>query len=315
MNSAILRQTSRTFIFAAALAGATTLLAQSADTAAADAPPAKPAPLPLHQIEGNGGIFSTISAYIVNPPRDGEPVGRPSLGLAYVNVGNGRHLEALTLTESPFKRLELGYAYDTFDLGDLPDAIHSATGFRLRDSSVKLHNLNARLLLVEESDTFPAITAGVHYKSNQGIDRINADLGGLLRASGITSNDGVDFTLYASKLFKSLPRPLLINAGLRATKAAHIGLLGFTEDYHVVLEANAVLFLTGNFALAAEYRQKPNDYTPVGTLVRPEDDWWTIDAAYVVNNHLTVAAGYGHFGAVLNHKANGVWGVTTKYEF
>ncbi len=315
MHSSILRQTSRSLILASALIGATTLLAQSTDTAATDAPPAKPAPLPLHQIEGNGGIFSTHSAYIVNPPRAGEPVGRPSLGLAYVNIGNGRHLEALTFTESPFKRLELGYGYDTFDLGDLPDAIHTATGIRLRDGSVKLHNLNARLLLVEEGDVTPAITAGVHYKSNQGIDRINADLGGLLHTSGIESNDGTDITLYASKLFKSLPRPLLINAGLRATKAAHIGLLGFTDDYHVVLEANAVLFLTGDFALAAEYRQKPNDYTPVGTLVQAEDDWFTIDAAYVVNNHLTVAAGYGHFGAVLNHKANGVWGLTTKYEF
>jgi len=37
----------------------------------------KPTPLPLHEIEGNGGVFSTLSAYLVNPPRNGEPVGRP----------------------------------------------------------------------------------------------------------------------------------------------------------------------------------------------------------------------------------------------
>ncbi len=295
---------------AVGLLGAGALRAEDAPAANA-----KPAPLPLHQIEGNGGIFSTLSAYIVNPPRDGEPVGRPSVGLAYVHLGDGRHLEALTLTESPFKRLELGYGYDTFDLGDLPTAIKGATGISPRDDSVKLHNLNARFLLVEESEALPAITAGLHYKKNQGIDRINTDLGGLLRASGIARDDGLDFTLYASKLFKSLPTPLLINAGLRATKAAHIGLLGFTDDYKVVAEANAVLFLTGNFALAAEYRQKPNNYTPIGTLVQREDDWFTIDAAYVVNSHLTLAAGYGHFGSVLNHQANGVWGLTTKYEF
>ena len=48
---------------------------------------------------------------------------------------------------------------------------------------------------------------------------------------------------------------------------------------------------------------------------KPEDDWWTIDAAYVVNKHLTVAAGYGHFGDVLNHEANNAWGLTVKYEF
>ena len=79
--------------------------------------------LPLHQIEGSGGIFSTLSAYIVNPPRNGEPVGRPSVGYAYVDLGHGRDLDAFTLTETPWKQLELGYAYDRFDLGDLPQAI------------------------------------------------------------------------------------------------------------------------------------------------------------------------------------------------
>src|ERR1700690_1758769 len=88
----------------------------------------KPAPLPLHQIEGNGGIFSTLSAYIVNPPRDGELVGRPSAGFSFVDIGHGQNLEALTLTESPWKRLELGYGWDNLDLGDLPLGIKDATG-------------------------------------------------------------------------------------------------------------------------------------------------------------------------------------------
>ena len=77
-------------------------------------------PLPLHQIEGNGGIFATLSAYIVNPPRNGEPVGRPSVGFAYVNLGSDKNLEALTLTESPLSRLELGYGWDHLGLGNLP---------------------------------------------------------------------------------------------------------------------------------------------------------------------------------------------------
>jgi hypothetical protein len=83
--------------------------------------PIKPPPLPLHQIEGNGGIFSTLSAYLVNPPRDGEPIGRPAAGFAYVNLGHGQNLEALTLTETPWKRLELGFGYESFDLGGLAD--------------------------------------------------------------------------------------------------------------------------------------------------------------------------------------------------
>ena len=297
----------------------TALGAARAQTGNASAPaPAlsdKPAPLPLHQIEGSGGIFSTLSAYLVNPPRNSEAVGRPSAGFAYVHLGYGRDLEAFTLTETPWKRLELAYGSDNLNLGDLPQDIERATGARLRDNSVRLDVFSARLQLVQESDSLPALTFGVHAKFNDAITRINNDLGGALRATGIEEDHGVDYTLYASKLFKSLPAPLLLNAGLRATKAAHIGLLGFTSDYKYVFEGNAVLFLTGNFALAAEYRQKPNEYQPIGSLVKAEDDWWTFDAAYVVNNHFTVAAGYGHFGGVLNHTANGVWGITNKFEF
>jgi hypothetical protein len=305
--------------------------AQAAETSAANNPatnaPANPAvvakaekppPLPLHQIEGNGGIFSTLSAYLVNPPRNGELVGRPSIGFAFVDIGNGRELEAFTLTETPWKRLELGFGFDNFDLGDLPEAIHKA-GASIRADSVGLYNANARLQLFKENDFetkwIPALTLGVHYKNNDTTDQINQDLGGALRGIGIQGNDGVDFTLYASKLFTFLPRPVLLELGARATEGAHIGLLGFTDNYSFVFEGNLVVFITDRLALAAEYRQKPFDYKPVPGLIGREDDWWTIDAAYVVSKNFTIAAGYGHFGQVLNHEANGVWGITTKWEF
>jgi hypothetical protein len=279
----------------------------------------KPPPLPLHQIEGNGGIFSTLSAYIVNPPRDGEPVGRPSVGFAYVNLGYGQNLEALTLTESPWKRLELGFGYNPFQLGDLPTQIALSGGPAI-NNSVTLYNLNARLQLLKEGEFdqkwIPAVTFGTHYKNNDGISQINNQLNGALTSIGLFENrQGVDFTLYASKLITALPRPVLLEAGGRATKGAWNGLAGFTEDYSLLFEANVVVFVTGSLALAAEYKQMPNNYTPIPGLINKSGDWWTLDAAYVVNRHLTFAVGYGHFGGVLNHQANGVWGLTTKYEF
>ena len=290
------------------------------NSAPAQAKPAeKGAPLPLHQIEGNGGIFSTLSAYLVNPPRDGQPVGLPSVGFAYVNIGHGQNLEALTVTETPLKRLELGYGWDRLGLGDLPLAIKNATSVSISRDEVELHNFNARLQLLKEGEFnqkwIPALTFGTHYKYNDGIGQINDDLGGALNSAGITHHDGVDFTLYASKLFTQLPRPVLLELGGRATEGVWNGLGGFTSKYDFLFEGNVVVFITSNFALAAEYRQQPNEYKPIGNLVKAEGDWWTIDAAYVVNNHLTLAAGYGHFGNVLNHEANGVWGVTTKWEF
>jgi hypothetical protein len=82
-----------------------------------------------------------------------------------------------------------------------------------------------------------------------------------------------------------------------------------------LFEGNVVVFVTGNFALAAEYKQEATDYKTVPGLIGEAGDWWTIDAAYVVNKHLTFAVGYGHFGTVLNNEANAVLGITTKYEF
>ena len=276
-------------------------------------------PLPLHQIEGNGGVFSTLSAYLVNPPRNNEPVGRPSVGFAFVNIGHGQNLEALTLTETPWKWLELGYGWDHLNLGDLPQAIKKATTVSISRSDVELHNFNARVQLLKEGEfdqkRIPALTFGTHFKYNDGISRINSDLGGALNAHGITHNAGTDFTLYASKLFTQTPRPVLVELGGRATEGVWNGLGGFTSKYDFLFEGNVVVFVTDRLALAAEYRQQPNEYKPIGNLVKAEGDWWTIDAAYVVNNHLTLAAGYGNFGNVLNHQANGVWGVTAKYEF
>jgi hypothetical protein len=283
------------------------------------APPQESPPLPLHGIEGMGGVFSTYSAYLVNPAGPGEIFGLPSAGFAYVFLGNGRHLLAPTVTTTLWDRVELGYGFNQLDLGDLPLDISDATGIRISDDSVNMHNFNARLLMLKEGafgqSWLPALTAGIHYKWNTDIDNINDDLGGALRGIGIKDNDGLDFTLYASKMFTFLPRPLLVNVGMRSTEAAHLGLLGFTGDRDYLFEGNAVLFVTSRFAIAFEYRQKPNAYDPIPGLVEEEDDWWTIPVAFVVNEHLTVSGGYGHFGNVLNHEANASWGIKAKWEF
>jgi hypothetical protein len=306
----------------------------NADESPTNTPPAQPPPvakvtekgppLPLHQIEGNGGIFATLSAYIVNPPRNGEPIGRPAVGFAYVNLGSDKNLEALTFTESPFSRLELGYGWDHLGLGNLPLALRNAGLVNYHQDEVQLHNFNARLQILKEGEFdqkwIPALTAGVHYKYNDGINEVRTEVkrdagADLLGNAGLSRQQGVDYTLYASKLFTQLPRPVLLELGGRATEGVWDGLGGFTHRYNFVFEGNVVVFVTGNLALAAEYKQQPRDYQPIGSLVQKEGDWWTIDAAYVVNQHLTLAAGYGHFGDVLNEQANGVWGITTKWEF
>ena len=103
----------------------------------------------------------------------------------------------------------------------------------------------------------PAITAGIHYKYNDGINQINNQLGGALSKIGLSDHEGLDFTLYGSKMLTFLPRPVLVNLGGRATKSAEIGLLGFTDEYSFVFEGSVVVLLTDKFMLAGEYKQQP----------------------------------------------------------
>jgi hypothetical protein len=300
-------------------AGSETPILKKKDDKAVAAPAEKPAPLPLHEIEGNGGVFATLSAYLVNPPRNGEIVGRPAIGAAFISLGHGQNLEAFTITETPWERLELGFGADILQLGDLPGAVKAAGGPGITEN-VGLYNFNARLQLLKEGEFnqkwLPALTFGTHFKYNDSTTSLNNALGGALHNIGITRNEGVDFTLYASKLITFLPRPVLINVGGRATESAWIGLLGFSNSYQFVFEGNVVVFITDKLLLAGEFRQLPKGlYTSPNNLITAESNWWTIDAAYVINKNWTVAVGYGNFGNVLNHNDSGVFGVTTKYEF
>jgi hypothetical protein len=279
----------------------------------------KAPPLPLQNVEGFGGILITGSAYIINPSEKGKVFGLPSAGVTYANIGDGRHLEAYTVSETLFGRLELGYALDHFDLGDLPRDIRAATGVDTIDDSVYMHNFNARLQLLKEGDFekswMPALTLGVHYKKNNDTNVIDSRLQGAFSSIGIDDNEGVDVTLYASKMFKSLPRPLMINAGVRSTEAAQIGLLGFTGERETVFEGNFGVLALDNLVVGGEYRQKPDEYDEIPGLIAEEDDWWDGYITYIANDHLTMSVAYINFGDLLNHEDSSAWGIKFKWEF
>ncbi|MCF6247844.1 MAG: hypothetical protein L3J69_10825, partial [Desulfobacula sp.] len=128
------------------------------------------APLPLHGIEGYGGIAATYSAYLTNPASSGKVFGKPSFGAGGVAMAGGKFLGFATITETLWDRVELGYGLQTLSLDDLPNDIETATGVKISDDFVTLHNFNARVALVKEGEFdkswMPAITAGIHYKYN-----------------------------------------------------------------------------------------------------------------------------------------------------
>jgi hypothetical protein len=284
------------------------------------APAEKGPPLPLHTIEGVGGLVITPMAYLVNPGPKGTTFGQPSLSLTYVGAGE-KNIQSFAISETLFNRIELSYALSRFGLGSLGESVSHATGGALDigRTDVLLHHFNVRGLLVEENSfdlPLPAVTAGAEFKINDGINQIDRNLGGLLTQKGLDSNWGVDYTLTASKTFpKIFGRPLILSAGIRFSEAAQIGYLGFGNDYEPSLDFNATYLITDNIALAYEFRQKVNQIDRIGKLVRPEDDWQTIGIGWVINNHMSLTAGYGHFGNVLDTVENGGWALQFKYEF
>ena len=56
-------------------------------------------------------------------------------------------------------------------------------------------------------------------------------------------------------MIKSLPHPLMLNADVRSTEAAQIGLFGFTEDRRSSFEGNFGVLVLDNLVIGGEYRQ------------------------------------------------------------
>jgi len=287
--------------------------AKTAQTAA----PSKPAPLPLHTIEGVGGVLITPTAYLVNPGPEGTKIGLPTASFSAVFMGQ-KNLQTFAVTETFLRRIEVGYAISRFHLGTLGDELKKATSRDIRDE-VYLHHFNLRGLLIEENSCglpLPALTAGVHFKVNSGIESIDDELNGALDSIGYERSSGVDYTLTASKTLPNiLGRPMIVSAGLRNSSASDIGYLGFSDHCQTTVEANAVYLLTDWMAVAYEFRQKNGPYQKLDGLVGEEDNWHTIALGFIINENLTVSAAYGHFGRMFNSREDCGWGFQLKYEF
>jgi hypothetical protein len=282
-------------------------------------------PLPFHTIEGYGGGAITPMAYLVNPGPEGQFFGKPATAIS-VGMFADKQFTAITVTETLFQRIELGYGADRLGLGTLPNEVQTATGLDMQTGDVWLHNFNVRALFVKEnSETLgipcPAVTAGVHVKVNSGIAQINDNLGGALSTIGYERNVGVDFTFTVSKKFMIGEHALILSGGFRESQGSQLGLLGFGDKYYLTFEGNAAFMVTKQIMVAYEFRQKTNPYdllpsnVPGQYLIGPEDSWNAIDAAYIFNKHTTLCAGWGCLGNLANADASGSWWLQLKHDF
>ncbi|MBC8372046.1 MAG: DUF3034 family protein [Planctomycetes bacterium] len=293
------------------------------------APPAEPTtkkahdekccpPLPFHCIEGYSGGAITPMAYICNGWCGKDCCKYPVISYSFLNIGT-KEMQVFAVTVPLFKRLEFGYAYNYLNLGSLTDDIRGA-GMNPGRDNVQLHHFNLRGMLIKENDfglPLPAVTAGVHFKYNDGVQRIDRNLGGPFKAIGLDRSSGVDFTLTASKMFPKLAfgRPVILTGGARWSQAAQIGLFGFGDTYHTTFEGSAVYLPTDWLALGYELRTKADPYGKIRGLVGEEDAWQAFSASWIVNSHLTVSAVYGMLGNVGNTREDNTLGIQIRWEF
>lgn len=185
-----------------------------------------------------------------------------------------------------FDRFELSYTRQAFDTGRTGEALGLGRGFTFHQDVV-----GAKLRVIGDAvydqDTWiPQVAVGLQYK--------NADRAAVIEALGGRHDEGLDLYLAATKVL--LAESLVVNGTLRATKANQTGLLGFggpgDDDYSLQFEGSAGLLVSKRLLVGAEYRSKPDN------LALAEDDWFDVFAAYAVNKHLSITAGYADLGEI-----------------
>jgi len=258
-------------------------------------------------------------AYLTNPGPEGTMLAMPSVSFTYLQFGS-KNLQTFAVTETFFRRVEVGYAASRLYLGSFPHVLRENTGAAIDRNAVYLHHFNLRAMLVEE-DSFdlplPAITAGVHFKYNDGISTLDHRLSGALAAIGFDRSNGVDFVVTASKTIPNalFGRPLMGSVGVRNSQAAQLGYLGFSSHWTTTLEANVVCLVTDWLAIGYEFRQKTNPYRHLDGLIGEEHNWHAVCAGWIVNEHLTIAAGWADMGTMVNSDNSNAVILQVKFEF
>ena len=275
-----------------------------------------------HTIEGYGGTTYVPVAYLVNPGPEGTIIGMPALSATYLGglTSSKKNILAFAVSETLFRRIELSYAFDRVDLGDLRGTVRQVINNDIGRDRVYMHNWNIRGLIVEE-DSFglplPALTGGVHLKYNSKIKNINNRLLIPMDAVGYERSSGVEFTLTATKTIEVAPLPKIVaTVGLRNSDAAYTGYMGFSDNRATTIEASVVVFPTDWLWVSYEFRRKqyPYEPIPVAGMVRSEDNWHGIGVGVKFCEHATLQAGVHFLGDMADSDGDGAMSLQLKVE-
>ena len=194
-------------------------------------------------------------------------------------------------------RVELSFARQRFDLGSL---VHK---LNLPEDSLGQDVLSLKVRLFGDViyDALPQVALGLEYKHQTDFE--------IPRLVGAKRNSDVEGYLAASRLFMgaAFGYNVLVNGGVRYSRANETGLLGFGGDRRdrrsLLKEGSLALLLNPRWAVGVEYREKPDNLSFAG-----ESDWADVFVGYFPNKHVSFVLAYSRLGeiATLDHQ-NGTY--------
>lgn len=241
-------------------------------------------------IEGAAGGGITPWAVLTGYGEQGE--WGASAFATRVNLPDYR-LDVAGLALAYDNRVELSFARQRFDLGSL---VHKL-GLPEDNLSQDVFGVKVRLFGDLIYDSLPQVSLGVQYKHQR-----NFLIPSLVGARRDSDSEAY---LSASRLLvgTAFGYNLLLNGGVRYSRANETGLLGFGGDRRdsrsLLKEGSLAVLFNPRWALGVEYREKPDNLSFSG-----ESDWADLFLGYFPNKHLSIVLAYARLGeiATLDHQ-------------
>ncbi|TYP62140.1 MULTISPECIES: DUF3034 family protein [Pseudomonadaceae] len=235
-------------------------------------------------LEGSAGGGITPWAVLAGYGERGEWGG--DVFATRVETGDYR-LDVAGVAVAFDNRLELSFARQRFDLGTL------ARDLSLPENSLSQDIFGAKLRLFGDLvyDRLPQVSLGVQHKRQK--DFLIPSLIGAQR------DEDTEAYLTASRLILAgaFGYNLLLNGGVRYSRANELGLLGFGGDRRdsrsLLKEGSAAVLFNPSWALGVEYREKPDNLSFAG-----ESDWADLFLGYFPNKRLAVVLAYARLGEI-----------------
>ncbi|MGE6385509.1 DUF3034 family protein [Pseudomonas sp. NPDC078416] len=196
-------------------------------------------------------------------------------------------LDVVGAAASYGNRVEISYAHQRFDLGSLVSKLNLPEDNLTQD----IFGVKVRLFGDLIYDQLPQVSAGLEYKHQN--DFLIPSLVGAKRDSD------VEGYVTASRLFMgaAFGYNVVVNAGLRYSRANETGLMGFGGDRRdtrsVLKEGGAAILFNPHWAVGMDYREKPDNLSFAG-----ESDWADFFVGWFPNKHVSVVLAYTRLGEI-----------------